>query len=115
MAAGLKRSDARHASRVEIEAAINFAEQAAGPDQIVEGRFDLEMLERAIQELPARRRAILLAARIHEMPIQTIADSFGLSRRSVEMELKRAIEYCAGRLGRQVIRRFGPKAPETTR
>ena len=114
MAAGLKRVETRHASRVEIEAAIDFADEAAGPAEIVEARFNLRELECAIEELPPRRRTILLAARIQEIPIQTIADSLGLSRRMVELELKRAIEYCAGRLGRPVTRRFGPKPPEAT-
>jgi RNA polymerase sigma factor (sigma-70 family) len=102
MAAGLKRVETRHASRVEIEAAIDFADEAAGPAEIVEARFNLRELEYAIEELPPRRRTILLAARIQEIPIQTIADSLGLSRRMVEIELKRAIEYCAGRLALQL-------------
>jgi RNA polymerase sigma factor (sigma-70 family) len=99
---------------VEIEAAIDFADEAAGPDRIVEARFDLKELESALQELPPRRRTILLAVRLQKIPIQTIAESLGLSRRMVEIELKRAIEYCAGRLGRPVTRRFGPKPPEAT-
>jgi RNA polymerase sigma factor (sigma-70 family) len=114
MAAGLKRAETRHASRVEIEAAIDFADEAAGPAEIVEARFNLKELESAIQELPPRRRTILLAVRIQEIPIQTIADSLGLSRRMVEIELKRAVEYCAGRLGHPLTRRFGPKPPEAT-
>jgi RNA polymerase sigma factor (sigma-70 family) len=114
MAAGLRRVETRYASRLEIQDAIDFADEAAGPAEIFEARANLRVLERAIQELPPRRRAILLAARIQEVPIQAIADSLGLSRRMVEMELKRAIEYCAGRLGRPVIKHFGPKPPEST-
>jgi RNA polymerase sigma factor (sigma-70 family) len=114
MAAGLKRTEARHASRTEIEAAIDFADEAAGPAEIVEARLGVEELERAIRDMPPRQRAILLAARIQDAPIQRIAETLGLSQRMVEIELKRAIEYCAGRLGRPVIRRFGPKPKEPT-
>ena len=114
MAAGLKRTEARHAGRLEIESALEFADEAAGPDRIVEARFNLQELEHALRELSPRRRAILLAARIQELPIQTIADQLGLSRRMVEIELKHAIAFCAGRLDRPVIQRFGPKPPETT-
>lgn len=114
MAARLKRAEIRHASRLEIETAIGFADEAAGPVEIVEARFNLKELERAIQDLPPRQRAILLAVRIREIPIESIARSLGLSRRTVEMELKRAIEHCAGRLGRPVTRRFGPKPPNPT-
>ena len=114
MAAGLKRAETRHASRVEIEAAIDFADEAAGPYEIAAARFDLQTLERAIQDLPPRRRAILLSARMQDIPIQSIADSLGLSRRMVEIELKRAIDYCARRLDRPVKKRFGPRPPEST-
>lgn len=114
MAAGLKRKELRHASRLEIEAALDFADEAAGPGEIVEARLDLKALQHAIADLPPRRRAILLAARLQDIPIQVIADSLGVTRRTIEMELKRAIEHCADRLDRPVIKRFGPKAPEST-
>ncbi|WP_454621032.1 RNA polymerase sigma factor [Bradyrhizobium cenepequi] len=115
VAAGLRRVEARQASRLEIDAAIDLADEAAGPYEIVEGRFNLEELERAIRELPQRRRVILLAVRIQGVPIQRISDELGLSRRTVELELKRAIEHCAGRLGRPVKKRFGFGAPESTK
>ncbi len=114
MAAGLKRAEVRYASRLEIEAAIDFADEAAGPVEIVEARFNLKELERAIQELPPRQRTILLGVRIQDIPIGSIATSLWLSRRMVEIELPRAIEHCAARLGRPVTRRFGPKPPKTT-
>ncbi len=114
MAAGLKRAESRHASNLEIEAAIDFADEAAGPEEIIETRFDLEQLDRAVGELSDRRRAILLAARLQDMPIQNIADSLGVSRRLVEIELKKAIEHCARRLDRPVVRRFGPRPPNST-
>jgi RNA polymerase sigma-70 factor (ECF subfamily) len=100
VAAGLRRVEARNASRRELDAAIDLADEAAGPYEAVESRFDLEELERAIRELTPRRRAILLAARIQGLPTQTIADKLRLSRRTVEIELKRAVEFCAARLGR---------------
>lgn len=114
VAAGLKRSEARHASRLEIEAALEFADEAARPGEAAEARLDLEELEHAIRDLPPRRRAILLAVRVQGTPIQEVADKLGLTRRSVEVELKRGLEYCAGRLGKSVVRRFGPKPPKTT-
>lgn len=115
VAAGLRRAEARHASRLEIEAVIDLADEAAGPYEIVEGRFKLEELKRAIGGLPPRRRAILLAARIQGVPIQTIADELGLSRRTVELELKRAIEHCAGHLDRPRRGNFGFELPESTK
>ncbi len=114
MAASLRRVEARQASPLEIETAINFVDETARPEQAAGAVFDLERLEQAIRELPPRRRAIFLAVRVEGQSIQTITDVLGLSRRSVELELKRAIEHCAKRLGRPVTRRFGPKAPESS-
>lgn len=114
VAANLKRGEARHASRLEIEAALEFADEAARPGEAVEARLDLEALERAISELPPRRRVILLAVRVRGVQIQEVADKLGLTRRSVEMELKRALEHCAGRLDRSLVQRFGPKPQKAT-
>jgi RNA polymerase sigma factor (sigma-70 family) len=109
IAAGQRRTSARRASHVEIESAFALADELAETDKMVEARFDLQLLERAIADLPKRQRAIFLAARVQELPIQAIADSLGISRRLVELELKRALAYCAGRLDRQVVQRFGPR------
>jgi RNA polymerase sigma factor (sigma-70 family) len=115
VAASLRRSEARHATRAEIEAALEFADETARPDEAAEARIDLEALERAILELPPRRRAMLLAVRVNGASTQEVAESYGLTRRSVEAELKRALEYCATRLGRSVIKRFGPKPSKTVK
>jgi RNA polymerase sigma factor (sigma-70 family) len=114
VAAGIKRAETRHANHLEIEAAIDFADEAAGPEEIVETRIDLAELDRAIGELSERRRVILLEARLHNTPIQAIADSLGVSRRLVEIELKAALEHCARLLDRPLVRRFGPKPPDAT-
>jgi RNA polymerase sigma factor (sigma-70 family) len=115
VAAGLRRVEARHVSRLEIEGVMELADDAAGPDEIVEDRFNLQELERAIAELPARRRAILLAARIQGLSVSTIADQLGVSRRTVEIELKRALEYCAARLDRPIKKHFAIRPPESTK
>jgi RNA polymerase sigma factor (sigma-70 family) len=109
IAAGQRRAAARRASHVEIEAAFTLADELADSDRKVVARFDIELLENAIEELPKRQRTIFLAARVQELPIQVIADALGISTRSVELELKRALAYCAGRLDREVVQRFGPK------
>jgi RNA polymerase sigma factor (sigma-70 family) len=115
MAAALRRSEVRQATSAEIASAIEFADEAARPAEAVEAILDLEALEAAIDELPPRRRAIFLAARVQELPIQAIADALSLSRRTIEVELKRALEHCADRLGRKVTQRFGPRRPDATR
>ncbi|HBO0460127.1 TPA: RNA polymerase sigma factor VreI, partial [Pseudomonas aeruginosa] len=64
----------------------------------------------ALCELPARRRQILIASRLEETPHAEISRRFGISTRTVEKELKAALWFCAERLERKVIQRFGPGA-----
>lgn len=106
VAAMRRRSEARLASALEIEEAIDQVDEAAHPDRVVEGRFDVEALKQAIAELPPRRRAIFLAARVEEKPVRSIAAAHGISTRLVEMELRKALDHCAAKLDRPVVMRF---------
>lgn len=114
IALGWKRTEARRASPLEIEDMLDFADECAQTERAVEARFDIEALERAIEELTPRQRTIFWAVRVEEVSIQTVTESLGVSRRLVEQELAHALAHCAQRLGRQVTRRFGPKALETS-
>nr|WP_283472113.1 sigma-70 region 4 domain-containing protein [Methylosinus trichosporium] len=60
----------------------------------------MELLRQALEELTPRRRLILLASRVEGTPLRQIADDLGLSRRMVDMELRRALRHCAMRLRR---------------
>jgi RNA polymerase sigma-70 factor (ECF subfamily) len=66
-----------------------------GPDCIAEARSDLAAVERAMQSLPRLHGAILVALRVDEMPRQEVANRFGLSLRTVDKTLRRALECCA--------------------
>ncbi len=112
VAADRRKADSRRLTPSEIELLRNGADHAASPAEIVEGRFEIEALCRALDELPERQRAILLASRIDETPHLEIAERFGISTRMVEKELKRALVHCGERLDRNVVQRFGPRAPE---
>ena len=63
-----RKSNARLLSVGEVEALYDMADEAADPARGAEARNELEALERALAELPRRRRAIVLAARVDEMP-----------------------------------------------
>jgi RNA polymerase sigma factor (sigma-70 family) len=95
-----KRAEKRLLDRNEVHDLLNIADEAPGPAQIVEARLEAKALEKVIAELPARRRVILLAARLQGMPQREIARRLGVSLRLVEKELRRAQEYCAQKLGK---------------
>lgn len=82
----------------------------ATPERIVGGHAEIRRLLEALCELPARRRQILIASRLEETPHAEISRRFGISTRTVEKELKAALWFCAERLERKVIQRFGPGA-----
>ncbi len=82
------------------------------PERIAESRSEIAALVHALDELPPRCRAFFLAARLDETPHKVIAARHGISTRMVERELKRALEHCGERLGRNSRGRFGSPPPE---
>jgi RNA polymerase sigma factor (sigma-70 family) len=91
--------DRRYLASAEIDGLLDVPDEAPDPARVAEARSELRNLESILQELPKRRRDILLAARIDKLPRQEIARRFGISQRLVEKELQRAAEYCLTRRG----------------
>lgn len=98
----------------DAKAALDIPDEMPLPSQSAEARFEIDSLQRALDELPPRQREILLASRIDGVPLREIAGRYGLSQRMVEIELKRAVAFCAQRLDRDVIQRFGPRPSDTS-
>ncbi|GGF47719.1 ECF sigma factor VreI [Aliidongia dinghuensis] len=100
IATNRRLAENRHLSVSEVETLLNVADDAPDPAQVAEARSEIEALKRAVAELPARRREIFLAAWREELPHQQIAEHHGVTVRTVQIELKHALEHCAQRLGR---------------
>ncbi len=92
-----RRSQKRFASAIQIESVLELPDDAATPEEAILARSDLEAFKAIMAQLPARRRAIFLAARVGNIPRQEIADRLGISRRLVAKELLLAHEYCVAR------------------
>jgi RNA polymerase sigma-70 factor (ECF subfamily) len=107
-----EQSEKRLLRSVEIDELWRLGDDAIDPETIAVGRSELALFKAALSELPRRSQAILIAARIDGLPHDVIARRFGISTRMVQFELRRALEHCAGRLERKVIRRFGPAAAD---
>jgi RNA polymerase sigma factor (sigma-70 family) len=90
-------------SAMEVEALLQASDQGISPARIVEGRWDVHALDAALKELSPRTRAIFIAAGLEEVTHQVIADRYKISRRTVEKELKRALDHCAKSLDRKKI------------
>uniref|UniRef100_Q07KX7 RNA polymerase, sigma-24 subunit, ECF subfamily n=1 Tax=Rhodopseudomonas palustris (strain BisA53) TaxID=316055 RepID=Q07KX7_RHOP5 len=99
----MRNANSRHLNAAEIDSLLEIADDAPAPAHVVEMKSELRMLETILQELPARQRDILLAARLDQTPRREIARRMGISLRLVEKELQRAQEYCLacrGRIGK---------------
>jgi RNA polymerase sigma-70 factor (ECF subfamily) len=106
-----RREQRRRLSAAEIEALLDMPDDAPDAVSAVVARDELAILRQALAELPVRRRAIFLAARLGNQTHREIADRHGLSTRAVEVNVQRALEHCADRLGKRLIPRFGPRSP----
>ena len=109
-----RRDNARLLSLPDIDELYEMADELADPARTFSARAEIEELERALQELPKRRRAIVIAARVDQLPHRDIAERFGISARTVEKELRAGLEHCCARMGRDFIQRFGPGAGKTS-
>jgi RNA polymerase sigma factor (sigma-70 family) len=108
-AADRRRTQSRRLETGEVEAFLNAADPAPSPEQAASDRQEYAALSAALAELPARRRLILIAARVEGVNQSEIARRFGVSTRTIEVELAKAIRHCARKLGREAFQRFGPR------
>jgi RNA polymerase sigma-70 factor (ECF subfamily) len=102
VAADQRQAQRRQLGLSEIEALRHQDDHELDPGRIAEARREIDALARALDELPARRREIFMAARLHEQPHAKIAARHGISVRMVERELRSALLHCRDRLDRQL-------------
>ena len=112
IAANRRDADRRRLALSEVEALRHIDDDEIDPERIAASRSEIATLIRALDELPSRCRAIFLAARLEGLPHKVIALRHGISTRMVERELKRALEHCSARLGRNEPSGFGSPLPE---
>nr|WP_295377594.1 RNA polymerase sigma factor [Pseudoxanthomonas sp.] len=103
-------AQARVLTGMEIEALMDEVVDDQDPASVALGQAEIAVLAEALRELPRRQRAILLAARVEQEPLDAIARRHGVSLRMIGKDLKKALQHCATRLDRRVVQRFGPGA-----
>lgn len=98
IAADKRRSEARRLTTDEVDVLLDIADETPDPARIVEARSELLALERALLEMPERRRAIFRAVLLEKQPRSELAKRFGISVRTVDIEVQRALEQGARHL-----------------
>jgi len=101
-----RRAENRRLTVDEVDCLLDIPDDRPDAAREIEGRSEVHLLKRAIAELPERRRRVLILSRIKDMPHREIARRLGVTVRTVEMDLKQAIEHCAERLQRRIPAKF---------
>jgi len=102
-----RRAESRRLTSGEIDSLLDVPDDRPDAARIVEDRSEIELLKRTIAELPDRRRQVLLLSRVEAMPNREIAELLGVTVRTIEMDLKQAVEHCAERMKRPSRDKFG--------
>ncbi|RKE65923.1 RNA polymerase sigma-70 factor (ECF subfamily) [Pseudorhodoplanes sinuspersici] len=84
----------RRLTRGEIDEILQIPEDEPDPEKITIDRSELQRVLGLLQDLPDRQRQILLMSRLERLPHHAIARQFGISTRTVEFELTRALTAC---------------------
>lgn len=94
----LRRREARAFEVADPERYTRIASDAPTPENEVAAREELAILEAAVRELPARRRQVFVLYRGHGMTMREIADRLGISQKTVEKQIARAMVHCRKRM-----------------
>ncbi len=98
------RNRTRYLSSNAVADLLSVPDDRPDPERIAEDREQIRLLAHILEELPERQRHILLMARIEQQTQVDIASELGVSVRTVEYDLRKALEYCSERL-EQINRR----------
>jgi RNA polymerase sigma-70 factor (ECF subfamily) len=101
-----RRAESRRLAPDEVDILLDIPDERPDAARIIEARSELARLRRAIAELPERRRQVLVMSRIEDVPHREIARRLGVTVRTVETDLKQALEHCAQRLQRPLPGKF---------
>lgn len=85
-----RRYKVRTAYQAEVTALRSGWVDELDPDRVAQGRRSLSTVLAALQALPERTRTIFVLFRLEHMKQREIADTLGLSVRTVEQHVQRA-------------------------
>ena len=114
IASDRRRAEKRRLTADEVDSLLEIPDEAPDAARVIEDRSEVNLLKRAIAELPERRRRVLTLSRIEGMPNREIAALLGVTVRTVETDLKQAVEHCAERLKRPARGKFGFQRPASS-
>ena len=80
---------------IEENASLSFLEETTGVAETVSRNQELELLREAMQALPTRCRQVFTMRKLYGLPHREIAAQLGISERTVEAQIDKAMRRCA--------------------
>ena len=90
------RAEARHLSAADVEDLLALADDSPDQGRVAEARSELAAVDRALQALPPRRRAMFRGLWVENLDYKKIAADFNVSERTVRNEILLATRYLHG-------------------
>jgi RNA polymerase sigma-70 factor (ECF subfamily) len=94
----VRRDGAESWRRVGDAVPASLADSAPNPEQVATARQELDILRGAVRELPPKCRAVFLLYRGRGLSTRKIAATLGISEKTVEKHIAKAMLYCRQRL-----------------
>jgi RNA polymerase sigma factor (sigma-70 family) len=98
IALDIQRRQSRNLPFDEIDALMELADTAPGPERIAEARSQLDAVVRLLDRMPARRREVVVLVHMDGLTQPEAARRLGVSLRTIEYELKHAHDYLSARM-----------------
>lgn len=93
-----RRRRLRAERTVEFEMVAHLPSQLPDQEAVVESKQRVEVLRRAIDELPPKCRQVFLLHKFQSLPHAVIAERLGISKNMVEKHVMKAMAHCRKRL-----------------
>lgn len=100
-ARNLRTARERRLDFTEVSELFAIADDAPGPDIIAGDRHEIARLQAALAELTVRQQEIFHETFLGDLSHHELAARHGVTVRTIQKELKRAVERCAWRLGKR--------------
>ncbi|MFT4173099.1 MAG: sigma-70 family RNA polymerase sigma factor [Rhodocyclaceae bacterium] len=98
IALDMQRRQSRNLPLDEINALMELADAAPGPDRTAEARLQLDAVCGLLERMPARRREVVVLVHMDDLTQPEVAKRLGISLRTVEYELRNAHDYLSARM-----------------
>ncbi|HYG42438.1 MAG TPA: RNA polymerase sigma factor [Bordetella sp.] len=88
------RGEYRTLPLANLDNQIDMPDPLPGPAQTAEARSVLALLDQALKGLPYRHRCVLFDLRVEERTRAQVAETYGLSVRSIDNVLRQTLSHC---------------------